>query len=159
MASTGWPIRSVGTLQKVRTAMQKFPRDDGTRIGAVPNLLIGGPDMEGPILKAIEATFVTDIVRQGGVPVAAAGVTNVFMGKAIGIITPWIQSSTRVHALCTTRGMKPMLYQLREDEGLIARVDPQSQNVFRERKFEWGHVVRADFGYGLPQFGILSGTA
>lgn len=154
-----WTIDPVTTFQLVRAAMMKFPRDDGTRVGAVPNILIGGPDMEGPILKAIEATFVASIIKQGGVPVAAAGVTNVFVGKAIGIITPWMQSSTRVHALCTTRGMKPLLYQLREDEGLIARVDPQGTNVFRERKFEWGQFVRAAFGYGLPQFAICAGAS
>jgi phage major head subunit gpT-like protein len=139
--------------------MMKFKRDDGTRVGAVPNVLIGGPDMEGPILKAIEATFVTDIVKNAGTPVAAAGVTNVFVGKAIGIVTPWLTSTTRVHALCTTRGLKPLLYQLREDEGLIASVDPSSPRVMRERKFDWNHFVRAAFGYGLPQFAILSGSA
>lgn len=158
-AQYDWTIDPVTTFQLVRAAMMKFPRDDGTRVGAVPNILIGGPDMEGPILKAIEATFVASIIKQGGVPVAAAGVTNVFVGKAIGIITPWMQSSTRVHALCTTRGMKPLLYQLREDEGLIARVDPQGTNVFRERKFEWGQFVRAAFGYGLPQFAICAGAS
>lgn len=158
-AGFDWTVDPVGVFRQIRAAMMKFKRDDGTRVGAVPNVLIGGPDMEGPILKAIEATFVTDIVKNAGTPVAAAGVTNVFVGKAIGIITPWIQSSTRVHALCTTRGMKPLLYQLREDEGLIARVDPQSERVFRERKFDWNHFVRAAFGYGLPQFAIASGSA
>jgi phage major head subunit gpT-like protein len=158
-AGYDWSIDPVGAFRQVRTAMMKFQRDDGTRVGLVPNILIGGPDMEGPILKAIEANFVTDIVKNAGTPVAAAGVTNVFVGKAIGIITPWIQSSTRVHALCTTRGMKPLLYQLREDEGLIASVDPTSLNVFKQRKFEWGHFVRAAFGYGLPQFAICSGAS
>lgn len=154
-----WTIDPVSTFQLVRAAMMKFQRDDGTRVGAVPNILIGGPDMEGPILKAIEATFVTSIVKNAGTPVAAAGVTNVFVGKAIGIITPWIQSSTRVHALCTTRGMKPLLYQLREDEGLIPSVNPDSENVLRERKFKWGQFIRAAFGYGLPQFAIAAGSA
>lgn len=158
-ATYDWTVDPVGVFQSVRAAMQKFPRDDGTRIGAIPNILVGGPDMEGPILKAIEATFVTDIVKNAGTPVAAAGVTNVFVGKAIGIITPWMQSTTRVHALCTTRGMKPLLYQLREDEGLIARVNPEGDNVFKERKFDWGQFVRAAFGYGLPQFAIAAGSA
>lgn len=160
-AGFDWTLDPVGVFQKVRAAMMKLKRDDGTRIGLVPNVLIGGPDMEGPILKAIEATFVSSPLRNvaGTENVAAAGVTNVFVGKAVGIITPWIQSATRVHALCTTRGMKPLLYQLREDEGLVAVVDPQHPNLFKQRKFEWGQFVRAAFGYGLPQFAICAGSA
>lgn len=158
-ANYDWTVDPVGTFRQVRAAMMKFQRDDGTRVGIVPNILIAGPDMEGYVAKAVEATFVTDIVKNAGTPVAAAGVTNVYIGKAIGIISPWIQSSTRVHALCTTRGLKPLLYQLREDEGLIASVDPTSVNVMRERKFKWGHFIRAAFGYGLPQFALCSGSA
>lgn len=158
-ATYDWTVDPVGVFQKVRAAFMKFQRDDGRRIGLTPNILIGGPDMEGPILKAIEATFVTDIVKNGATPVAAAGITNVFYGKAIGIVTPWIQSSTRVHALCTTRGLMPLLYQLREDEGLIASVSPDSVNYMRERKLKWGHFVRAAFGYGLPQFALCAGSA
>jgi len=158
-ASYDWVADPSGTFRQVRAAFMKLQRDDGTRIGLVPNILIGGPDMEYSIAKAVEATFVTDIVKNAGTPVAAAGVTNVFIGKAIGIVTPWIQSSTRVHALCTTRGLKPLLYQLREDEGLVGVLDPQAESYRRERKLKWGHFVRAAFGYGLPQFAICSGAS
>lgn len=158
-ASYDWVTDPVGTFSKVRSAMMKFPRDDGKRVGAVPNVLIGGPDMEGPILKAIEATFVSETFKNAGNYAAAAGVTNVFVGKAIGIITPWLTSTTRVHALCTTRGLMPLMYQLREDEGMVARVDPASDNVWKARKFEWGQFVRAAFGYGLPQFAVCAGSA
>ncbi len=156
-----WNLDPVGTFQRIRAAMMKFPRDDGKRIGVVPDTLVGGPDMEGAMLKAVEATFVAQAVRNvaGAENVAAAGVTNVFQGKARVIVTPWISSSTRVYALCTNRALKPIISQMREDQGLVAVTDPASPGVFQQKRFTFGHVLRMAFGYGIPQLACCAGAS
>jgi phage major head subunit gpT-like protein len=160
-AGYDWAADPVGTFQKTRAAMMKVPRDDGSRVGVVPNIFIAGPDMEGPLLKAVEATFVTDIVKQAGANVAAAGVTNVYYGKAVVVITPYLGATNpnRVYALATNRGLKPLIKQNREDQGLVAVTDPGSETVFKSKRFLFGHVLRAAFGYGLPQFAFCVGAS
>lgn len=158
-ASYDWNANPIAAFRAVKAAMMKIPRDDGTRIGVVPNVLLGGPDMEYAIATACEAQFVAQPVTQGGANVAAAGVTNIYRGKALGIITPWLSSSTRVYALCTNRGLKPLIKQNREDQGLVSLTDPQHPNVFNQRQYLFGHVLRAAFGYGYPQFAICAGAS
>jgi len=154
-----WSADPVGTFAKVRAAMMKFKRDDGKAIGIVPDTLVCGPDMEQYALKAIEATFITDVVKNAGTPVAAAGVSNIYQGRAKVIVTPWVKSSTRIYALCTTRGLKPLIKQMREDRGLVPRISPSDPNVFEQNTFQWAQVVREAFGYTLPQFAAVAGAS
>jgi len=157
-ASYDWTTNSpAAVFALARAAMMKFPRDDGKRIGVVPDTIICGPDMEQYALKAIEATFIAEVIKNGSTPVGGAGVTNVYQGKARVIVTPWVGSSTRMYLLCTSRGLKPLLKQMREDRGLVPQVDPSLPNVADNNTFRWHHVLREGFGYTLPQFAMQVG--
>ena len=157
-ASYDWTTNSpAAVFAAARAAMMKFPRDDGKRIGMVPDTIICGPDMEQYALKAIEATFIAEVIKNSGTPVGGAGVSNVYQGKARVIVTPWMSSSTRMTLLCTTRGLMPLLKQMREDRGLVPQVDPTLPNVADQNVFRWTHVLREGFGYTLPQFAIQVG--
>lgn len=142
------------TFRAIRAAMMKFKREDGKPLGLVGDTLMVGPDWEGYALDAVQATFIASVVKNGATPVGAAGVSNVFQGKATVIINPWLTKADGGYLFCTTRGIKPMLYQDREGPNFVPRVDPASTNVFELKRYEWGVDLRAAFGYTLPQIAL-----
>ena len=58
--------------------------------------------------------------------------------------------------LCTTRPLKPIIYQQRKKADLVARLDPTSDNVFDRREYEWGADSREAAGYGFWQMAFMS---
>lgn len=143
-----------GVFRKVRAAMMKFKREDGKPLGLIGDTLMVPPDWEGYAKDAVEATFVAQLVNNGGTTVAAAGVSNVFQGVATVVVNPWLATTNAAYLFCTTRGIMPMLYQEREGANFVPRVDPASPNVFEQKRYEWGVDLRAAFGYTLPQLAI-----
>jgi phage major head subunit gpT-like protein len=140
----------VGVYAKVRAAMMKVKRDDGLPLGLVGNVLMVPPDWEVYGLKAVQAQIVMDLAKASGTVVGGAGVTNVFQGTSTLIVNPWLTKADAGYLFCTTKGILPLLYQDREGPNFVPRVDPASNNVFLQRRFEWGVDLRAAFGYTLP---------
>jgi phage major head subunit gpT-like protein len=50
--------------------------------------------------------------------------------------------------------MMPLLYQNRQPANFVPRVNPDSDNVFNLKRYEWGVDLRAAFGYGFPLLGM-----
>lgn len=140
----------VGVYAKVRAAMMKVKRDDGLPLGLVGDVLMVPPDWEIHGLKAVQAQIVMDLAKATGTVVGGAGVTNIFQGTSTLIVNPWLTKADAGYLFCTTRGIMPLLYQDREGPNFVPRVDPASNNVFLQRRFEWGVDLRAAFGYTMP---------
>jgi len=78
-------------------------------------------------------------------PVAGSGVSN----NGAGSGTAW-------YLLCTSRPLKPLIYQQRKAPEFVRQDDPQSDNVFMRKKFLYGVEARGNFGYGFWQMAYRS---
>jgi phage major head subunit gpT-like protein len=143
-----------GVFKKVRAAMMKFKREDGQPLGVIGNIIMVPPDWEAAGREAVEAGTISQFAQasQGtGNNVAVAGVTNVFAGNAgVCIVNPFLTKTDAGYMFCTTKGVMPLLYQERQSASFVPRVNPESDNVFLQKRFEWGVDLRAAFGYTFP---------
>jgi phage major head subunit gpT-like protein len=62
-----------------------------------------------------------------------------------GAGTPWF-------LLCTTRPLKPIIYQERKPFNFVAKDRPEDDNVFDNNEFVYGSDARSNCGYGFWQF-------
>ena len=53
--------------------------------------------------------------------------------------------------MCTSRVLKPIIYQLRQDWDFVAKDNPNDENVFTKKKFLYGADARANVGFGFWQ--------
>lgn len=88
--------------------------------------------------------------------VGANGVATVFANTDGGAGTPWF-------LLCTTRTVKPIIFQERKKPEFVTLDDPTHANVFSQRQFVYGVDLRCNVGYGFPQMAwgsrqVLSGA-
>jgi phage major head subunit gpT-like protein len=62
-----------------------------------------------------------------------------------GAGTPWF-------LLCTTRPLKPIIYQERKPFSFVAKDRPEDDNVFDNNEFVYGADARSNVGFGFWQF-------
>lgn len=141
-------------FSKVLAHQRKFKRDDGKSLNIRGNILVVAPDWETAALEAVQAEFITQIVKEGAANVAAAAPTNVLKGRAKVVVLSNLTKQDAGFLLATDRGIKPFIFQDRENEGLVARTDPNSDNVFLNRRFEWGLHRRGAFLPTLPHLAV-----
>lgn len=129
-----------------KAAMALWKREDGLQTGTIPNLLMVHPNEE-KFAKQVKNALVT---LQNGT--GSAGVSNVFQGEIEIIINPYLTvTSGKPWYLMKTNGpVKPFIWQNRESANLVARTDLNSENVFKQRQFEWGVDLRGAAGYSFP---------
>lgn len=89
--------------------------------------------------------------------VDANGNATTYVNTDGGAGVPWF-------LLCTTRPIKPIIYQERKPANFVARDKETDDNVFDQRRFVYGTDLRCNVGYGLPQLAwgskqTLDGTA
>jgi len=60
------------------------------------------------------------------------------------------------YLLCTTRAIKPIIFQTRRPFAVTARTKLDSDNVFENREFQWGVDGRCAAGVGFWQFAYRS---
>lgn len=60
------------------------------------------------------------------------------------------------YLLCTTRGIKPILFQERKPVALTLKNQLSDDNVFFDDKVVWGIKARLGFGYSYPQLAYAS---
>lgn len=122
-----------------RTAMQKFRDDEGRPLGVIPNILLVPPALE----DIARALLNNDRLDDGKV--------NPYKGTAELVMEPRLTSDTAWFLLDTTKPVKPFIYQERKRPDFVEQTDPQSDGVFKRRKFLFGAEARASGGYGFWQ--------
>jgi phage major head subunit gpT-like protein len=88
---------------------------------------------------------------------AAAPTTNVWKGSVNLKIIP--ELATKPNAwmlLCTTRAVKPFLWQLRDPPTLIPRTAPTDPAVFESHQFIYGVEARGNAAETLWFLGLLA---
>jgi phage major head subunit gpT-like protein len=133
-------------LNLVRAAMTSYTGEDGLPLGIVPDLLIVPPILELAAKQLLNAEIV-----QG----ASAGISNMqrnsllkgyivvpeLAAAAPALTDPWFLADT-------SRGIKPLIYQLREAVKLVSLVNVDDPNVFFHKEFIWGQDGRGAASYG-----------
>lgn len=87
----------------------------------------------------------------------ADGTVNPFKGQITNIIVnPGLDSNTAWMLHCTSRPIKPFLYQLRKAATFVSQTDLNSDDVFSKKKLKFGAEARAAAGYTLWQLSVGS---
>lgn len=58
--------------------------------------------------------------------------------------------------LCTTKGIRPFIFQMRQDYNLVRMDQDTDENVFMRREYLYGVNARVNVGFGLWQLAVRS---
>lgn len=129
---------SIDNYFDVRAKMASFKGESGDPIGVTPNLLVVPP--------ALEKTGKTILTAEND----AAGATNIARGTAELLVIPELAGQdTTWYLLDTTRAIKPFVLQTRRGVELVAKTNPDDDNVFERNEYLYGASTRNNAGYAL----------
>ncbi len=146
----------IGAWQQAQAAMGAYKGDSGKPLGLRADLLMVPPALEKYALQVAQANLVPQTLMNvaGDQNVASAAVSNVYQGKLQTLVNPYLTTATAAYAICTTRGIKPFVWQLREEPVFTNLVDPTLPNCFNEKEFIYGAEGRGVAGYSFPFLAI-----
>ncbi|WP_147695943.1 Mu-like prophage major head subunit gpT family protein [Vogesella mureinivorans] len=122
-----------------RTTMKKFKDDEGRPLNITPNILLVPPALE----DEANALMTVDRLEDGK--------ANPYKNTAKVVVAPWLTSDDAWFLLDTTKPVKPFIYQERKKPVFVEQTDPQADNVFSRKKYQFGAEARAAGGYGFWQ--------
>lgn len=122
-------------------------RDMGAQAGLHPNQLVFGALKKGHETACYDGQYFFDTDHE----VNGASVSN-SLSPTSGAVSPW-------YLMCTTRPVKPLIFQRRRDYTLKRKDAPNDDNVFMRDEFLYGVDARVNVGFGLWQCAIRSTKA
>lgn len=132
---------------RARASIMSLVGDKGHSLGLIPNLLVVSPaneEMANMILKAEQIN----------------GTSNVYRGTAeILVSTQLAEMPDAWFLLCTSRFLKPIIYQTRRPVKIISYNKETDPNVFYKDEYIWGADGRFNVGYGYWQMAYGSDGA
>lgn len=122
-----------------RTAIMSFKDEEGKPLKLIPDLLVVPPALEGEAKKILEADQIN-------------GTTNVLKGTAQVLVVPELATNDNAwYLLCTSRPLKPIIFQLRKKPQFVALTSETDSNVFMNKEYVYGVDDRCNGGYGFWQ--------
>lgn len=122
-----------------RTAIMTFTDDEGEPLGLMPDILEVPPALEATARILLEKDKLTD------------NSPNPFQGTATLLVNPRLTSSTAWFLHCTTRPVKPFIYQERKKPIFVSQTDMSADDVFNRALYKFGAEARVAGGYGFWQ--------
>lgn len=113
----------------------------GDAVGRLPEELVWGLLKSGFTTNCFDGQYFFDTDHP---IVLADGSTGTYANTDGGSGAPWF-------LLCTTRPLKPIIYQERKAPNFVARDKENDDNVFDRNEFVYGVDMRCNVGFGLPQ--------
>ena len=113
----------------------------GELVAALPEQLVWDLLKAGFTTNCFDAQFFFDVDHP---IVLADGSAGIYANTDGGAGTPWF-------LLCTTRSVKPIIFQQRKAAEFVAMDKLNDETVFRQRRYEYGTDLRCNVGYGFPQ--------
>lgn len=131
-----------------RAAMMSLTNAKGRPLNLVPDTLVVPPALE----KAARDILVADFIN---------GTKNTMQGTAKPLVVPQLAGhDTAWSLLCTSRPIKPLIYQQREKAKFVSKTQETDDNVFMSKKYLYGADSRGNAGFGFWQMAYGSdGTA
>lgn len=128
----------------VRATMIGYKDAGGTRMGVRPDVLLVPPDLETAAKQIVEAELIANDAGTAAISNTLKGTTRVVVAEELADYpTTW-------YLCCTTKGVKPFIYQTRKAPEFVSRVALTDENVFSTNEFQFGSYVRDNVGGSLP---------
>lgn len=138
-SNKGTDILTPDSYSAARSSMMALFDDAGNPLYIVPDLLVVAPQNEAVARKIVYAEEI-------------GNETNVFKGTADILVVPELATNPKQwFLLCTTRPVKPFIFQNRRKPQLVGKDSPTDDNVFWKKAFVYGVDMRCNAGYGLWQ--------
>lgn len=135
---------SLAAYAAARSSMMSLTDESGKSLKLVPNLLVVAPAEETNARKILLADEID-------------GTTNVYKDTAELLVVPELAGAdTQWYLLCTTRPLKPLIFQQRKAPQFVALISETDTNVFMNKQFLYGVDGRANAGYGFWQMAFGS---
>lgn len=122
-----------------RSAIMSLTNSKGRALGLVPNLLVVPPALEGVARSITQSDFIN-------------GSTNTMKGTAEALVVPQLAGKDAAwYLLCTTRPIKPLIYQQRKKAKFVSKTAENDDNVFFQKTYLYGADSRGNAGFGFWQ--------
>ncbi len=122
-----------------RAAMMSLTNSKGRALNLVPDTLVVPPALEAKARDILVADFIN-------------GTRNTMQGTAKPLVVPQLAGhDTAWYLLCTSRPIKPLIYQERKKAKFVSKTAETDDNVFMSKKFLYGADSRGNAGFGFWQ--------
>jgi len=127
-----------------RSSMMSLTNEQDEPLYIIPDLLVVSPQNEALARKILYA----DLINSE---------TNIYKGTAEILVAPELIGNPDMwFLLCTTKSIKPFIFQSRRKPQLISKDSSNDDNVFFEKQYIYGVDSRCNAGYGLWQLAFGS---
>lgn len=127
-----------------RKALMSLTDEHGKPLKVIPDVLAVAPAGEDMGKKILEADQID-------------GTTNTYKGTATLLVVPELAGADDAwYLLCTSKSLKPLIYQERKAPKFDSLTDDKDQNVFLSKQYLYGVEARANAGYGFWQMAFGS---
>lgn len=126
---------------KARAAMMSLKDESGNNLNLIPDTLVVPPSLEAKAREILKADYIN-------------GSSNVWKDTAEILVVPELagkDSDTAWYLLCTTKSLKPLIFQEREVPKFVSRTNENDENVFSNDEYQYGIRARSNAGYGFWQ--------
>lgn len=144
LSNLGTKKLSQTTYQDARTKMMSLVDGNNNPLGIVPNLLVVPPALEAMGKMILEADQIN-------------GTTNTTKGTAELLVVPELAGADDSwYLLCTTRAVKPLIFQKRKEAKFVSLTNDTDENVFMQKQYLYSVEARGNAGFGLWQLAFGS---
>lgn len=128
------------SYEEARSKIQSITGDKEESLGLVPDLLVVSPKNEKAAKLILEAEQIN-------------GTSNVNRGTAKILVVPELAGAGEDawYLLCTSRFMKPIIYQVRKPIVFVSLTNETDTNVFLNNQYLYGADGRGNAGFGFWQ--------
>lgn len=127
-----------------RADMMTIKGADGKSLKIVPDLLVVPPQLEAIARKIL----FSDLIE---------GSTNIYKDTCQLLVEPELADyPNQWYLFCTSRAIKPLIFQNRQAPNLVALTNENDDSVFLRKEYLYGVDTRCNAGYGLWQLAFGS---
>ena len=131
-----------------RAAMMSLTNSKGRALNLIPNVLAVPPALEAAARDILVADYIN-------------GTKNTMQGTAKPLVIPQLAGHDSMwFLLCTSRPIKPLIWQQRKKPKFVSKTQETDDNVFMKKTFLYGVDSRGNAGFGFWQMAYAGdGTA
>ena len=130
---------SLESYVAARASMMSLTNSKGRALALVPDKLVVPPALEKEARDILIADFIN-------------GTKNTMQGTAKPLVVPQLAGNdSSWFLLCTSRPVKPLIYQERKKPKFVSKTQETDDNVFFGRQFIYGVDARGNAGYSFWQ--------
>ena len=122
-----------------RASMMSLTNSKNRALNLIPNLLVVPPALEATARDILVADYIN-------------GTKNTMQGTAKPLVVPQLAGHDSAwYLLCTTRPIRPLIWQQRKKAKFVSKTAETDDNVFMKKTFLYGVDSRGNAGFGFWQ--------